>query len=158
MDIHQRQARIRELSAKDLHHGLDRAEYLELERLRDENQMARLNAQPVPTCCADAKEYRTVQFSVPDDASGSPKSGTWYPSFIDQNWDPNERSSAWYESMPPARFCVFCGTALPKMRLKATPPEPLCKIDDGGYYCSTCHERLHACTCLPPAAAFEPEP
>jgi len=58
--------------------------------------------------------------------------------------------------MPEAKFCTFCGEALPKMVRKATPPIPLCIVTDGGYYCDTCKQRL-PCTCLPPSAAFEPE-
>lgn len=148
--------RYRELTVKDQRHGLDPDEERELDKIRDSLQMARLASRPYPSCCEEAKRYRTVYLSVPDGAR--PRKATWRPVFIDLNEDPNDRGSAWYRAMPKAAFCTFCGAALPKMVRKADPPKPLCKIEDGGYYCSTCRERGQSCLCLPPSAAFEPAP
>jgi HTH-type transcriptional regulator/antitoxin HigA len=53
-----------------------------------------------------------------------------------------------------AKFCPYCGAALPELRKKAEPPEPLHHSADG-HYCSTCNQRNHACKCLPPEAAWE---
>jgi hypothetical protein len=56
---------------------------------------------------------------------------------------------------PEPKFCPYCGASLPKMRRKDPVPETVCRVEDGGYYCSTCKERLHECLCDPPEAAFE---
>ena len=55
----------------------------------------------------------------------------------------------------PIDFCPFCGQKLPPIRMKDPLPEPVMTMDDGGYYCSTCHERLHCCECRPPEEMWE---
>ena len=68
--------------------------------------------------------------------------------------DPNYYAGAY----PEPKFCPYCGTALPKLVRKKPMPKNICRVTDGGYYCSTCRERLDNCLCDPPASAFEPEP
>jgi hypothetical protein len=60
-----------------------------------------------------------------------------------------------FTSPPEPKFCPYCGAPLPKMRRKNPAPENVCRVEDGGYHCSTCKERLHACLCDPPETAFE---
>lgn len=62
------------------------------------------------------------------------------------------------QTMPEPTHCPFCGTPLPKMVRKDPIPPHICRVTDGGYYCDTCKQRLNACICDPPEAAFEPEP
>ena len=52
-------------------------------------------------------------------------------------------------------FCPKCGVRLPEIKLKDVMPEPMREIIDGGYYCNTCKERLHACECYPYEAMWE---
>ena len=55
-----------------------------------------------------------------------------------------------YEEWWNVKFCPFCSTALPDIEMRKECPKNICVISDGGYYCDTCKERLHACECLPP--------
>jgi hypothetical protein len=64
----------------------------------------------------------------------------------------------YHDALPAPKFCPYCGTLLPEMRLKDPVPENVTRVLDGGYYCSTCHERLNECLCDPPSSAFEPVP
>lgn len=53
------------------------------------------------------------------------------------------------------KFCPNCGKELPDIKLKDPIPEKVTTIVDGGYYCDTCYERLHACTCNIPETMWE---
>ena len=52
-------------------------------------------------------------------------------------------------------YCPFCGTKVPGVRLRRNPPEKICVILDGGYYCATCEERLDSCDCDLPKQLWE---
>jgi hypothetical protein len=99
-----------------------------------------------PTCCRDSIIRQTIRLYVEDGAR--PERAFWCAASyetLNDAWDVK------------AKFCPFCGAHLPQMRRKANPPKPLCVIEDGGNYCSTCSKRLNCCRCRPPADAFEPE-
>jgi hypothetical protein len=150
--------RLHQLNLKRRSMGsLTDAEEEEIDRLYEELRSVKIAATPHPKCCAKALRYRTVYFSVQEvyDVC-EPKEGRWRPVYIPMDWDPNVRDTPWYEGLPDAKFCGFCGELLPKMTRLKTPPQPLCRITDGGYYCDTCEQSLEACECLPPSAAFGP--
>jgi hypothetical protein len=60
------------------------------------------------------------------------------------------------DKAPDPKFCPFCGTPLPKLVKKKRPPK-VQLVEDGGYYCSTCGERIRSCECPYPEQAYEPE-
>lgn len=64
------------------------------------------------------------------------------------------RAPRWLMGGAGIKHCPFCGTKLPKVEVDTDPPQPLCVVTDGGYYCDTCKERLNACECNHPAAAY----
>lgn len=67
----------------------------------------------------------------------------------------HSRDRGYEESKSPVKFCPYCGTKMPEIRLKDSPPVPIREITDGGYYCDTCEERLIGCGCWPTEAKFE---
>lgn len=54
--------------------------------------------------------------------------------------------------------CPFCGADVPPIRVSSNPPKYVCLITDGGYYCSTCDERLNEYRCADPARLWEIAP
>ena len=60
----------------------------------------------------------------------------------------------WFFQGYPIKFCPFCGQNPGEVVRNPTPPEPICRITDGGYYCDTCKERLRGCFCNPPSCLF----
>jgi len=54
-------------------------------------------------------------------------------------------------------WCPLCGTKLPDVEFKSelTGERQIRRVIDGGYYCDTCGERLHGCSCLDPAMQWE---
>jgi hypothetical protein len=117
----------------------------------------------VPGCCDKSKELMTVALRlVGEDA------------YYNKDEMPNVRPrwqlySSWLKIMEPDKwfhiegwrdvdFCPHCGVAMPLIRKRQIPLEPICDIIDGGYYCNTCHERLDACSCWPCEAHWEVVP
>lgn len=117
-------------------------------QIRDEENWA---ARPIPTCCQDVEQFPVVQLA-------------FHSQDLDVLVDPDRISrldpvwvavhKAWpFGGRVRVFFCPFCGTKLPEVRLKATPPSPLCK--PGMDYCGTCNERMMNCLCYPIEAAYE---
>ena len=52
-------------------------------------------------------------------------------------------------------FCPHCGKKLPDLKERENPPDKICQVTDGGYYCDVCNKRLSECRCLPPEHAWE---
>ena len=52
-------------------------------------------------------------------------------------------------------FCPSCGEKLSPVRMKEVLPEKVVTIEDGGFYCSTCGERLNVCECARPHEMWE---
>jgi hypothetical protein len=132
----------------------------EMDRLQFDREREVARLVPRPTCCEAAKNYPAVTFQVADVEGKRPTRGYWHAHMS----EPLARRSAigpdgsvWLSAMPVAKFCPFCGTALPKMVLKDPIPKTVCVVLDGGYYCSTCKDRLSSCLCDPQASAFEPK-
>lgn len=149
------------LQAKDRNDRISQADARRLGKLQDQRDGEIVDAIPKLTCCDEAKGYHAVRFSVDIyDSDEPPKEGRWYlPESESLARHRQSRDPDWHKKKPPEpKFCPFCGTAVPKMRLKADPPKDLCRVTDGGYYCDTCGERLNGCLCLPAEAAFEPVP
>lgn len=145
--------RYQELSTKDTC-TLTNAEDREMSQLWERLHSEGLRAGPKLTCCQAIQTYPTVYLSVGESTEGPPETARWRAMLVPDSMDPNQRDSTWYENLPEAHFCPYCGTALPKVRRKADPPKPL-RVSGGGHYCDTCEKRLGGCMCLPPAAAFE---
>lgn len=107
---------------------------------------------PLPKCCDAVQSVAAVRFAVCITGEVGPQWTVATHDFLQREIG--------YEGYPApaAKFCPFCGTALPKMRRKAKPPKRISTCTDGGYYCDTCKERLHACCCRMPESAWEPVP
>jgi hypothetical protein len=56
---------------------------------------------------------------------------------------------------PIVKFCPHCGEKMPEIQKRKEPLSPVCSVTDGGYYCDSCEERLHACKCWPCEAHWE---
>lgn len=142
-----------------LHKKNDRTdeEESEYEKICDVLLKEQTLAVPRPPCCKAAQEYPQLLFFAEDGLE--PTKGHWSLAHIREvhAYLP-DLATRWGDAFPEPKFCSYCGTALPKMVRKPAErlPKPLCVVEDGGYYCSTCHERGGVCLCLPPAAAFEP--
>lgn len=110
-------------------------------------------AIPRPTCCKAAQDYPAVTYQV-DVYHDEGKHG----------WEAHLHSRLveifgslgpkYYEDRPVAKFCPYCGTTLPEMMLDKTVK--VCVVTDGVDYCDTCNQRLRACLCDPPSAAYKP--
>lgn len=114
-----------------------------------------LNALPRPTCCQESRDYPAAifQLSVYDGDSREAE-GSWLAPLV-KAFETQRLRRRDFNNPPEAKFCTYCGTALPEMKRKAEFPTYTCVVTDGGYYCDTCKERLHACRCLPPEHAWE---
>ena len=140
--------------------NLTKPEVLEMCRLDTAARKAQQDGILRPTCCKMAQAYPVVTFHVDtyDCKDTNVALGRWRAHM------PSELSSDlissnginWLRDQPSPKFCPFCAARLPKMRRKDQVPKDVCRFTDGGYYCDTCKERLHACICLPLAAAWEP--
>lgn len=151
--------------------GLTGPEDRELADLYYKRTSAILSMIPLPTCCEAATKYPAVTFQVdfqdPDEDAEFDEEkppftgkGRWYVILSDTF---KQERAAQYEDYyrtphPEPKFCPYCGAGLPKMVLKDPVPETVCRVLDGGYYCSTCRDRLNECVCDPPSSAFEPVP
>ena len=122
----------------------------------DELRTRQLAALPHPTCCQAARDYPAIVFQTDVYEGDSRKAeGAWEPSLV-RAFREARMARRDLRDPPEAKFCCYCGLSLPKMVRKKKFPSHTCVVKDGGYYCSTCKERLHACRCLPPEFAFEP--
>jgi hypothetical protein len=139
--------------------GLSQAEKWELRDLRDSRQEEILGRIPVPPCCTEARRYPTIVFAVRygEEIPSNQATGRWEAAVHPRAVSEKAKDAAWYENYPEPKFCPFCGTRVPKMVRKDPPPTNICLVQDGGYYCSTCKERLNDCVCDPLSSAFEPE-
>jgi hypothetical protein len=118
---------------------------------------------PLPQCCEGAKKYPAVHFEVGGGDEDSHKvDGRWWVGLFKELEHVLARKDRDYyanaDAFPEPKFCPYCGTPLPRMVRKKPMPPNICRVQDGGYYCSTCRENLNGCLCDPPASAFEPKP
>ena len=122
---------------------------------------------PVPVCCEAARlDPASVFYVSMHDEDGRAVEGRWELKTHEKLIGLREgavrarmalegRHADRIFTLPPEpKFCPYCGMPLPKMRRKNPVPENICRAGDG-YYCETCEERLDACLCDPPEAAFE---
>jgi hypothetical protein len=104
---------------------------------------------PSPQCCEKMRTHPTVRLNVMDlDANLLPN-----PSWVGPATTIEDRFGAAIEVEEKMNFCPYCGTTLPEVE-PIEPPEPYCRITDGGYYCDTCRQRLPCCYCNPPVTAW----
>jgi hypothetical protein len=151
--------RLRELQRASGKRDLTSAESREHDRLYDARRLQIARMIQRPTCCAAAKKYPVVTFEVADVEGKRPTRGSWVAHMSERLGTilRGRDGAAWWDEMPDAKFCPFCGTALPVMVRKEPAPKTVSLVLDGGYYCSNCRERLDACLCDPPSFAFEPK-
>lgn len=151
--------RLRELLA--LGHRRSTEEEQEFEDLLRNRRQEQRDAIPRPTCCAEILKYPVITFSIKNSY------GCRDTNKAEGHWHFRVGESFWYDfgvgdlseyitGVPDPKYCPFCGTPVPKMVRKNPPPPNICRVTDGGYHCDICHERLDACICDPPSAAFEP--
>ena len=138
------------------------AELREFSKLHGERRYEIAKLLPRPTCCAAIQKYPVITFYVDwdDETSSNVGEGYWYAHSdeSDASFEIIRRDKDYYaEHKPDPKFCPFCGASLPKMVRKNPMPENIRVIEDGGYYCGTCEERLDGCLCDPSESAFEPE-
>jgi hypothetical protein len=112
-----------------------------------------------PGCCEASANYAVfLAFSNRwDDEGYNPQTENPLPG---DDWEPKWKVACyerWSEHDPnrlsrshaEAKFCPFCGQALPEI-VRVEAPGPVVRIIDGGYYCEECGERADSCECLPP--------
>lgn len=109
---------------------------------------------PHPKCCADIEKYPVVQASfdptiVMEGDWEKDKLPKWYAQYVCKEWGGSWR-------MVEVSHCPFCSKKLPEIvEDKSVPREKVMKVTDGGYYCDNCKERLMACECAAPEAAYK---
>ena len=162
-DAAKRAARLPELRGKGkTEDGLTREEDAEFWDLARQRHTDIMNMIPLPTCCEDARTHPAVVFSVGyygKDTHTTP--GEWFVATHEKMTHvrrEEDRDHYYDKPAPSAKFCPYCGMALPVMRRKNPIPATVCRVKNGGYRCSTCSERLSNCFCDPAASAFEPDP
>jgi len=110
-----------------------------------------------PKCCEKARttyavhltfrnSYDLEDWGPPDPC---PPGTEWQPRWTIATLKRWESGGALTEWIDEAKFCPFCGKALPEVEF-VEPPGPVVRCTDGGYYCDVCNERLMGCECLPP--------
>jgi hypothetical protein len=111
------------------------------------------------TCCEAAKRYPAIYFDVEIYGDDIPiGTAEWRACMADKAGRKYGYSKEWMVNMPVAKFCSYCGTATPKMKLKDPPPtDNVMECTDTGYHCDTCGERLRCCQCLGPEHNYEPD-
>jgi hypothetical protein len=140
--------RYKELNEDD--RSLTNDERKEFFALRRYIEKKRKSTVPMPKCCLEIQNFCTVYASVDiyDTKDSSKEDACWKIQYDFEH-------SLIKKSPPSPQYCPWCGTKLPELVRKKNPPTPICVVNDGGYYCSVCKERLIACDCLSPEAAWE---
>lgn len=117
-----------------------------------------------PGCCDEARKFFAVYLSFENmnenrswEAPKDLKPGAeWRPQWIVRCYEkvePKDTPYYFWLHVADAKFCPFCGAAVPKVEY-VNPPGPVLRVTDGGYYCDTCGERCDGCTCLPPDVCY----
>ncbi len=109
---------------------------------------------PNPQCCDYAKKYILLRYA--EYYTDNPRHFLETIPF----WRINGSRPEQEDYIPASEesqihFCPNCGKKLPQIKMKEVLPEKVMVISDGGYYCDTCGERLHACTCTHPEEMWE---
>lgn len=116
------------------------------------------------TCCEAIQDYPVIRGQIgPDDYEDEPEAPWWRWNMCGDSCSANQARRIRYDSegrldlsCPLPTVCPFCARPLPKM-VRTTIDAPVQTVEDGGYYCSTCQERLMCCKCLPMTANWKPE-
>jgi hypothetical protein len=151
---------IQELQRKRKRRDLSEADDDRLMELYDLRRAEIEDAIPRPTCCESAFLYPAIVFSVNVQDPPEEQRGRWYAHTGERG--PGERVALqmgldYWANRPEPIACPYCRKKLPKMVPLKSPPSPLCRVVDGGYYCDTCKERLSSCYCYPAEAGYGPE-
>lgn len=105
-----------------------------------------------PNCCDAVQKERTVFLVYPIKAVYEIHENG------QENYKPEWCSRSWSTKLGTGAtkvlFCPHCGKRLPEIKRRKTD-KPICVVIDGGYYCSTCRERLTECECYPPEYAWD---
>lgn len=120
----------------------------EHDRIHSRLRALTLKSTQILMCCQAIQDYPII-------GGGVTEQGEWYWYL---NGHPEIYSRMFMERIettPKPVFCPFCATALPKMvrqNLVGVPVGNEADVD----YCSSCHERIMCCICLPPTANWVP--
>jgi len=102
---------------------------------------------PRPTCCKKAASKKDRNSEMPS----RPLIMLWTDFYAEERGK-SERPPHWTFKGIRIKYCPWCRARLPKVE-KVSPPYPTAKTGDGNY-CETCSERLDACECNGPSAAY----
>jgi hypothetical protein len=114
-------------------------------------------ALPHPTCCEQAKyifAYRQHPKCIVDGIEYID-----FDNFIDNGkpaWQLTLLTSFnnnYNKKQLIIKYCPFCATKLPDLKLKANPPQFVCIEDD--FNCDRCEERYQGCYCDYPESMWE---
>lgn len=100
-----------------------------------------------PGCCDAVKEHNTVFLCCDSGDIYGHKEGAEEPKpkWMCRSWNNEFRCNDHTE----VKFCPHCAKSVPEIEPSNITDRKICSVTDGGYYCDSCSERLHACTCLP---------
>jgi hypothetical protein len=122
-----------------------------------ENRWTERRLVIVPGCCPASSKQVLVALSVPEDViygdAGVETKPRWVVRSSYQEYLDHPMQRTWPSTE--VQHCPHCAAKLPTFRPRVEPLEPIVEVVDGGYYCNTCNERLHACKCWPPEAHWE---
>jgi hypothetical protein len=153
--------RLQELQKRESLDDMTKDEWKEFVALEKEIREADMDAFIFPTCCEEARKHPSVFVGVNVyDGDSREAEAMWIVPPIPIN-DVRTHLMEKYGTdgllRPSPKFCPYCGTPLPKLVRKDPFPEETCVVEDGGYYCSTCKERLNCCICFPSEHAWKIE-
>lgn len=120
----------------------------EIDRLGAEVEQLILDAIPKLSCCPRALETPVVVLRRQRKSLKSKEAEPYWGARAEEDRIKLDRYSP-----VEVKYCPFCATPVPKLRMKDPFPADVCYYEDGGYECLSCHEA--ECICMPPEAAYE---
>ncbi len=108
----------------------------------------------IPQCCEYAKTYITLRYEDAEIYDQDFLLNTppyWKVRGCEMKEFKNP-SAVRYDEI---KVCPSCEEKMPDIQLVFQLPEKFTIIEDGGYYCSTCNERLDSCQCTNPLEMWQ---
>jgi hypothetical protein len=149
--------RLQELRSKN-ETDLTDEEDLELDQLYQQRRKERALAIPRLMCCEAAKRYPAVSFYL-SDPEGTGNAKPVWRAHLDRTFSHalDSGDPRYYRGIPEAKFCPYCGTPPPTVRLRTdlANRNPIARLDHSR--CLNCGEQSRGCVCDPAEAAYEPD-
>lgn len=131
------------------------------ERMAEDRRIMKMHADRqrqytfvMPECCAKMIETATICLNTPEEfTSGDTKT---LPKWYIRTGEREGLGSGQRHGYTEPQFCPFCATPVPEVERRVTDRK-IMVVTDGGYYCATCGERCHSCSCLPAAFHWQPK-